>query len=1036
MAAVWTPKEKPVVLDKFCHLSLDAQKVMASMYRDFHQRKAEIKASYTLHNAAFKDTRDYNEERSTLMEFSRRGRLQEQRSEKFQKQRYTASSPALSGERETGIVGHNINKKSSVPYFLSGASETDCADGQENRERRNTGSIADEENMDSLSPVRNNIKDCDECYAGDNIKSPPVETRDFEILSQYHLMDTQADLFSDSHNNVRNGATMSNQSKTNSGQDNSVNDTLNKGKGKEVRLPTTSFDYSHTHFNERLADSEHSGLKLLELNEESASYIRANQNQSGVMKPRQGSTAESTEDSTGMWGYDRDDRKIDKSYSCHIITNGVQSKQKELVRDKLLCEESPYLDRTPKVARKSFTVNDSSRDAPHKKKHKLIQTRIMFEKLGSETHKDEAKTGTFSGKKHFTGDEGSEIPTKKLKNCSLNTREPINNVAENITYISKLPVDTVDQVCSQLLQAEELVLCLVFANGSTQLRDNLFTAENKKKTTTKVKKHSEVDGIAIYSTAPRTDRVYVFSMQDRRSAVCEKLREFWGTLLSSDDVRKIGFQIKEVYLALFANFDFEYNRVDLSWTVMDTSIAVWLLDPDKPVSSFEHLLSVLNMPKQTPSKSCVDALQEDMTLLSAVMKKIYQMLQSKDMWNLFYCLETKLVNVLAGMERRRMTISIHTLLHFSSVLKRNLTRLEEKAHKVAGHAFLLNSHHQLRQVLFEELKLDSFLQGKTKLVKTSVTRETSTSETVLTQLLPFHPLPEVVLEYRQLQKLKSTYIDGILSCVSDSYLRTHWDQTAAATGRLTSHHPNIQAILKLPVTIKDHQTNFIVGKKFSEDSAASVVQFNARDPFISRPQWSLLSADFQQIELRLLGHLADDPILLNIFNDTNVPDIFNALAAQWLSKAATDVTDADREQTKRVVYSVMYGVGKEKLADYLKCTPDNAKAVMASFLLKFPAVNQFTKYCVEFCQKHGYTRTIFKRRRLFPNIRHGNPALRAQAERQCVNFCVQGLVKSVMESEEKLCGSIVKLKVPIPVSVSVGKKWGQMEFISVTCNNG
>ncbi|XP_060581929.1 DNA polymerase nu-like [Ruditapes philippinarum] len=563
----------------------------------------------------------------------------------------------------------------------------------------------------------------------------------------------------------------------------------------------------------------------------------------------------------------------------------------------------------------------------------------------------------------------------------------------------------------------------------------------------------------------------------------EKLREFWLTLMRCDSIRKIGFQIKDVYLALFEKYNINSDKVDLTWTVLDVGIGVWLLDPDQPVSDFEHLLSSLQLPQQTPNKSCVDALEADMILLSEGMKKLFQMLQCKDMWNLFVCLETKLVNVLAGMERREMSISIHTLLHFSSVLKRNLTSLEEKAHKAAGHAFLLNSHHQLRQVLFEELKLDSYLPGKTKLAKTNVTREISTSETVLTQLLPFHPLPGILLEYRQLQKLKSTYIDGILSCVNDSYLTTHWDQTSAATGRLSSHHPNIQAIPKLPVTIKDHQTNFIVGKVNSAVEGDNVVQFNARDVFISRPDWSLLSADFQQIELRILGHLTNDPILLKIFSDKTVPDIFNALAAQWMGKCVEDVSEADREQTKRVVYSVMYGIGKEKLASYLKCTTDTAKAIMASFLLKFPAVNQFTKSCVEFCEKYGYTRTIFKRRRLFPNITHRNGALRAQAERQCVNFCVQGsaadickaamlqvenalasnrdikarllvqihdevllevadsdlntvsgLVKSVMESE-KLCGSVVSLRVPIPVSISVGKTWGQMHPLSATCNN-
>ncbi|WAR22108.1 DPOLN-like protein [Mya arenaria] len=400
-----------------------------------------------------------------------------------------------------------------------------------------------------------------------------------------------------------------------------------------------------------------------------------------------------------------------------------------------------------------------------------------------------------------------------------------------------------------------------------------------------------------------------------------------------------------------------------------------------------------------------------------------------------------------------------------------LRQLEQHAHTAAARVFLLSSYHQLRQVLFEELKLDLKLPNRAKLAKTSVGKETSTSEAVLTQLAPLHDLPAIVLEHRQLQKLKSTYIDGMLSCVRDGALYTHWDQTAAATGRLTSYQPNIQAIPKLPVTIGGLKTCFIPDK-----DSNSTVEIYARDPFVSRPGYTFIAADFQQIELRLLGHLADDPMLLKLFNDPDIPDIFTPLTAQWLGKAVESITSTEREQTKRVVYSIMYGVGKEKLAEYLKISADNAKAIMASFLVKFPAVGQFTKSCLEFCRKNGYTCSIFRRHRLFPNISHSNHGLRAQAERQCVNFCVQGsaadvckaamlkvegalaenpnldarllvqihdellleaedsqlktvidLVKSVMEEEKKFPG--FTLKVPTPVSISTGKKWGHLSLV-------
>ncbi|KAJ8311799.1 hypothetical protein KUTeg_010654 [Tegillarca granosa] len=214
-------------------------------------------------------------------------------------------------------------------------------------------------------------------------------------------------------------------------------------------------------------------------------------------------------------------------------------------------------------------------------------------------------------------------------------------------------------------------------------------------------------------------------------------------------------------------------------------------------------------------------LKEDLHLLSKLMERLYQELKNKELWQLFYYVENRLVSLLAVMELRRIKINTDELVRFSEVLK----------------------------VLFEELNLASKLPQKTKLAKTNVGNQTSTSESVLNQLVDFHPLPSIVLEHRQIQKLKSTYIDGMMSCVRDGYISTHWDQTSAATGRLSSYQPNVQAIPKTPVIITDYEDNFII--------------------------------DFQQIELRILAHLSNDPSLLKIFQQNKNGDIFLELAAQW-----------------------------------------------------------------------------------------------------------------------------------------------------------
>ncbi|KAL8561162.1 hypothetical protein ACOMHN_054533 [Nucella lapillus] len=409
--------------------------------------------------------------------------------------------------------------------------------------------------------------------------------------------------------------------------------------------------------------------------------------------------------------------------------------------------------------------------------------------------------------------------------------------------------------------------------------------------------------------------------------------------------------------------------------------------------------------------------------------------------------------------------------------QRKVDRVEKKAHQLAGHAFCINSTQQLRQLLYEELRLDHQLPGSRRVTLTATAQHKSTSEAMLKQMVPLHPLPAVILEYRHLVKLKSTYIDGMLECVRGGALFTHWDQTSAATGRLVSAHPNLQAIPKTPTTVTDYEgDDCIVGAE------PKICEIYAREPFIANDGHVFLSADFQQMELRLLAHLARDPALKDMFRSPHqAADVFIQLTAQWLSKSCGDVSHAEREQTKRVVYSILYGVGKERLAEYLKVSSTRAKDIMDSFLVSFPAIKEFTRKCVDYAQKHGHTETVMGRRRWVCGVRDKAAGLRAQAERQAVNFCVQGsaadlckramvrveqalrdqphltarllmhihdelvwelpqdqlkemcvLVKSVMEDDASLCRPLLPcLTVPITVSLSSGSTWAHLSPCTV-----
>lgn len=546
-------------------------------------------------------------------------------------------------------------------------------------------------------------------------------------------------------------------------------------------------------------------------------------------------------------------------------------------------------------------------------------------------------------------------------------------------------------------------------------------------------------------------------------------------LISEKKPTKIICNFKEFLIGLW-HFVEQKNENDESPTdwllpytnVQDPFIATWLLDPEQSPSSFKHMCDIGGFQLENEDDTWLNCLRATPLL----MKNLETKLSIFNQWTLYTEIEMRLIPILACMQRRPIHINVAAFLEFSSILKSKLAKLEEKIYKAVGHEFSINSHIQLRQVLYEELKIDQMLPAKAKVGKTSVAQLKSTSEASLSQFIDVHPLPSLVLEYRQLQKLKSTYVDGMISAVHNGCLTTHWDQTAAATGRLTSSRPNIQAVPKTAITISDYQANFIIGAKTSSEA-----KINVREPFISRDDFLLLSADFQQIELRILAHLSEDSNLLSTFWQPKSNDVFIALTSKWQGKDMASVTFEDREQTKRVVYSVMYGVGKDKLAQYLKVKPDAAKSLMTSFLEQFPAIDSFTKKCCDFAKAFGYTETICARRRYFPHINSPSPVLRAQAQRQAVNFCVQGsaadicklamlsvdealknqnidcrllfqihdeliwevkknqlqqakaLVQGVMENMKSLCGKFCNLQVPLAVTISSGSSWAHLSSL-------
>ncbi|KAG7241560.1 hypothetical protein INR49_025480, partial [Caranx melampygus] len=310
--------------------------------------------------------------------------------------------------------------------------------------------------------------------------------------------------------------------------------------------------------------------------------------------------------------------------------------------------------------------------------------------------------------------------------------------------------------------------------------------------------------------------------------------------------------------------------------------------------------------------------------------------------------------------------------------KTKMKQLEQEAHRAAGQIFLVTSNTQLRTLL---------------------------------QLQDLHPLPKIILEYRQVHKIKSTFVDGILSCMmSKNYISSTWYQTSVVTGRISAKHPNFQALPRQPLNITKKQ--HIKGKE------EEVVTVHPRAMFIPQKGCTFLAAgvwgleqrgeeeasqnenkgsfnslidlvNFCQVELRLLAHLSSDPELLHIFTNPQA-DVFTMLASQWKGVSEGEVTSEDREHTKRIVYSVVYGAGRERLSGILGVSADQASQFQESFLQTYREVQAFIQRTIQLCHKQGYVLSIMGRRRTLPHINSPDWAVRMQAERQAVNFMVQG----------------------------------------------
>ncbi|MFC2044859.1 DNA polymerase I [Chloroflexota bacterium] len=338
-------------------------------------------------------------------------------------------------------------------------------------------------------------------------------------------------------------------------------------------------------------------------------------------------------------------------------------------------------------------------------------------------------------------------------------------------------------------------------------------------------------------------------------------------------------------------------------------------------------------------------------------------LRQQGLWQLFTDVEIPLVPLLVHMQRNGVALNKELLRQMSHRLGGQLLKLEAEIYNSVGHQFNINSPQQLASVLFEELKLSVAHRGKV-----------STGAAVLEELRGIHPVIEFILEYRQLCKLKSTYIDALPSLINPKTGRVHtsFNQTKTTTGRLSSSEPNLQNI---PIRGD-------LGKQI-------------RQAFIAPPGLYLLSADYSQIDLRSLAHLSQDQSLLTAFNHDD--DIHATTATQLFSVVGSQVTPDMRRLAKTVNFGVIYGMSEYGLEQATELSWEESAQFITAYFEKYPGVKRYLESTKQQVREKGYAQTLLGRRRFIPEINSSNRQIREAAERMAINMPVQGTSADVIK---------------------------------------
>ncbi|OJH00563.1 DNA polymerase I [Staphylococcus hominis] len=484
--------------------------------------------------------------------------------------------------------------------------------------------------------------------------------------------------------------------------------------------------------------------------------------------------------------------------------------------------------------------------------------------------------------------------------------------------------------------------------------------------------------------------------------------EIDGSNYLKDDILKFGFYDKERYIVVDADNIKDYPElikwlenenskkvvydakktfviahrlnINIQNIVFDAMLASYIIDPSRTIDDVYSVVTNYHQTyvkedvsiygkgkkRQVPDTEILNTHIASITKsIDAVKPLMEKELESHQQMNLLKDLEFPLARILSKMEEIGIYTDVNDLQRMQQELQEKLELLVQRIHDAAGEEFNINSPKQLGVVLFETLKLPVIKKTKTGY---------STAVDVLEQLQNEHPIINDILEYRQLAKLQSTYVEGLQKVISnDKRIHTRFNQTLAQTGRLSSVDPNLQNI---PIRLEEGRK---IRKAFKPSSEDSVI----------------LSADYSQIELRVLAHITQDDSLKEAF--IHGQDIHTATARKVFGVEAEEVTDLMRRQAKAVNFGIVYGISDYGLSQSLNITRKEAKIFIDDYLASFPGVKQYMSDIVKDAKANGYVETLLHRRRYIPDITSRNFNLRGFAERTAMNTPIQGSAADIIK---------------------------------------